>query len=815
MRSVSAARRRGASLSRRIARGNTTMFLTGTFLLFVAAVGGSLSVGGVSANGLTPVGSVVLGTGGLVLIVASLFFGVEPKPSDDGPVPKQLLADMQSFVGREGELARVVAYARQCRHAHRKAPAVVLVYGPPGVGKTTFATHVGHVLTPEYEHGQVLVEGLRGDEATEFAATMRVRQVRKAFEPNAAPKRNLDEESAAYRSLMAHKRAIVMLDDAQSVPQVEPLLPGQGESLVLITSRHELLDFRQRPMYVRLEALPETQAIDLLSAMAERKWTGPKHSDAEAVVHLCQCLPLALCIIGAYLAAGHDMTMILSRLQKSRLDELETPDRGVRASFALSYAELGKDAQRVLRALSIIPNYDYIPLVAARISDLDLGTTDHALTELVAAQIVESPDDLRYYVHDLMRDFVSELAVRDHSAEREEMCRAAHRLIDSYADQLASVATTIEPVLPPEAGQPEYGPPPDRRLSKQERYAIAWFEDEYDNILAVLEAAYRLGDKRAVCRLAEGFRPFSWGRRYTMDESIAIQELGLHSAEELGDLDAQLRANLNLGTSYRNIGHPRESLEPLRRCLAEATSTRRAVMVAHSAMQLGHAYRELNDVGAASRYYRLAGDEYERLGWQARVAAVTANLGLLEWHEGNLAGARDRLREAVAKFEAMPCYNAADRREVAWAAENLGDVLIRSGRPREAEPYLQSSLATFPVVRDKQGEAYALRDLGDLSGALGRMEAANIYYSKSMKQFSEIGDARGEAYVHLACSMRNARLRQYRSAGRHLRSYFVITRRLGDDDFARRMCGVVADVCTVGLIALGHNADHGYQYTPR
>lgn len=820
MRRLSGARRRGASLSWRIAHGNTAMFLTGVGCVCAAAVGGGLSVGGVSANGLTVLGSVVLGTIGLVLIVASLFFGVEPQPPEpqppDGPTPTQLRADVEPFVGREEELDGVVAYARQCRDA----PAVVLVYGPPGIGKTTFATHVGHVLTPEYEDGQVLVERLRGDEPTEDAATRRLRQVRGALERNPAPRDNMDEESAAYRTLLAQKRAIVMLDDAQSVPQLEPLLPGQGESLVLITSRHKLLGFRRRPHYVRLEPLLETQAIELLSAAAERKWTGPEHSDAEAVVHFCQCWPLALCIIGAKLASGGDMTIILSRLTRSRFDELR-PDEppaltpGLRASFELSYAELGEDAQRVLRALSIVPNYDYILLVAASISGLDLATTDHALRQLTTAQIVESRNNRRYYVHDLMHEFVSELAVRDHSAEREEMCHTVRRLIDSYADQLASVAETIEPVLPPDAGPPEQRPPPDAPLSDQERHAIAWFEDEYDNILAVLDAADQLGEKRAVCRLSEGFRPFSWGRSYTMYESIKIQELGLQSAEELGKVDARLRASLNLGTSYRNIGLPRESLERLHWCWEEATATGQAAMVAHSAMQLGHAYRELNDVDKARKYYGLAGREYERLGWRARVAAVTANLGLLEWHEGNLAGARDRLGEAVARFEAMPCHNVADRREAAWAAENLGDVLIRSRRPKEAEPYLRSSLATFPVLRDKQGQAYALRDLGDLSGALGRMEDAQTYYSRSMEQFSEIGDERGKAYVHLACSMRNATLRQYRSAGRHLRCYSAIARRLGDGDFARRMCGVVADVLRVGLIAVGRDAGHGYRYTPR
>lgn len=350
-----------------------------------------------------------------------------PAPAPFVRAPSQLPADSSDFTGRETEVATLRdALAGSARGAGAGAVPVAAITGQAGVGKTALAVHVAHELRDAFGDGQ-LYASLRGagDEPLDPPALL-ARFLRALGVDDASIPRSGDERADLYRSLLADRRVLVVLDDAAGAAQVRPLLPGSAGCAVLVTSRTSVVAL-EGARVLELDVLSPEHGVELLCRQAGRGRVESERGSAEAIVRACGCLPLAIRVAGARLAArAHwPLARLAARLadRRSRLDELAIGHLEVRASLALSYDRLDAEHRGWLRRLALLRSPVFTARAAAASLNVPLGRAEEAIETLVDAHLlaVAGPfggDATRYRFHDLLRDFARERAVAE-GGERE------------------------------------------------------------------------------------------------------------------------------------------------------------------------------------------------------------------------------------------------------------------------------------------------------------------------------------------------------------------------------------------------------------
>lgn len=269
----------------------------------------------------------------------------------------QLPPDIGDFVGREEEAAEVGRLLEQSSVGGR-AVLISAIGGKPGVGKSALAIHVAHQLTERFPDAQLYVN-LRGGEGQHLDPKEVVAELLRALgvEPQDLPLTPAERE-ALYRSQLANKRALILLDNAASSAQVRPLLPGSPSCAVLVTSRSSLGALAGAQL-LKLEVMPEEEAVQLLAHLAGRGRVAAEPDAAREIVRLCGYLPLAVRIAGAKLKGKPrwQVKNLAKRLrdERTRLTQLHLEDLDVRAAFALSYADLTPKEQRVFQLLGLLP----------------------------------------------------------------------------------------------------------------------------------------------------------------------------------------------------------------------------------------------------------------------------------------------------------------------------------------------------------------------------------------------------------------------------------------------------------------------------
>jgi transcriptional regulator with XRE-family HTH domain len=334
-------------------------------------------------------------------------------PVEAGGATRVLPRDTPSFIGREDELSRLAAAART-----RRARGIVTVYaidGMPGVGKTAFAIHAAHELTPLFPDppvflslaghvaGRIPVRPTDALAALLLATGMSAKQIPASQENRAE----------LWRSWLADKRLMLLLDDAADSTQVEPLLPGGGNSMVVITSRRRLIALKDVGT-VTLNVLPHDQAAELLARHADRPGLTPADTGMADISRLCGRLPLAVGIIGRLLhhhpaSSPADLAEDLSQ-QRDRLELMAIENLSVAAAFDLSYQRLRVGQQQMFRRLALHPGSDIDAYAAAALDGSELGQARRHLAELYAQHLLTEPAHGRYRLHDLTREYASSLA---------------------------------------------------------------------------------------------------------------------------------------------------------------------------------------------------------------------------------------------------------------------------------------------------------------------------------------------------------------------------------------------------------------------
>jgi DNA-binding SARP family transcriptional activator/DNA-binding XRE family transcriptional regulator len=576
--------------------------------------------------------------------------GEDPQFSDL-PVPRQLPPAGQYFVGRTAELGLLDDMLARAGQAPQTA-LIAAIGGSAGVGKTALAVTWAHRVAGQFPDGQLYVN-LRGygpsrrpaaasEVISSFLDALRVAPERKPA--------GLDGRVGLYRSLLAGKRVLIVLDNARSAEQVRPLLPGSPGCAVVVTSRSELLGLitdGARPL--ALSTLDRADAHALLAARLNGGRPPSSPEPADELISLCAELPLALSVAAARAARfpNAPIASVVAELrdERSRLDVLDTGEEAtaVRAVFSWSYRVLGKPAARLFRLLGVHPGPDVTLAAAASVAAIPPDQAGRALEELTRAGLLTEHRPGRYAFHDLLRAYAAELAA---TADQSDRLAAIRRTADHYLQSAYLADRTLYAVRAPiDMPSPQSGCQPQTFAADSE--ALAWFDREHAVLLAVIDLAAANGLDSYAWRLAWAMETF-FVRRTRWDDWAATQHTALEAARRLDDTDAQAHAHRGLGNAAITIGSyeqgQRHFSEAMR--LREAGSdlagqarleldlARMAWLQRHYEEYLSHARRGL-EIARAARH---------RPHEAHALASVAWALALLGSHEEALAYGEEALR---------------------------------------------------------------------------------------------------------------------------------------------------------------------------
>ncbi|MEU0929526.1 ATP-binding protein [Streptomyces malaysiensis] len=573
------------------------------------------------------------------------------------PVPRQLPGDVSGFVGRAVELAELAALLPEGGEVPRGSVSVVVIAGTAGVGKTSLAVRLAHQVSGRFPHGQLFVN-LRGYDAGPPLAPAAVleRFLRALGVPVSAIPPGLEERAELYRSLLAGKRVLVVLDNAATVGQVRPLLPGTAGCLTVVTSRHRLsgLSVRDGARRITLDVLTEGESTDLINTATRGYRTGDDPVQIAELARLCARLPLAL-RIAAERAATHPLDT-LPQLTAQLRDEstlweaLSSPDQeeadAVRTVFAWSYRTLPPPAARLFRLLGLHPGPDFsVPATAALTGQQPREA--HGLLDLLAgAHLIQATGPERYQFHDLLRAYATDQASQEETPEDQHA--ALKRVADWYLDTAEAArlaAQTIYPsVLPLERSRPASVPAFDGQ-----RDALAWHHSEQANLLAVVRTAAQAGLDEIAWQLPGTLHGLH-SARGAFDDWQAMAHIGLEAARRLGDQRAQALMHDTLGTASKESGHLAQAAEHHRAALDLYTHIGDQAGVAESANGLGLVHSWRHEPAAGRTHFEQALALYQQHGSRGRVGRTLCNLGYVTADLGEHEQAADFARQSLAIY---------------------------------------------------------------------------------------------------------------------------------------------------------------------
>ena len=659
-------------------------------------------------------------------------------------VPRQLPGPVPLFIGRERELAALTGLL-ECAGSTPAAVVISAIGGTAGVGKTALAVHWAHQVADRFPDGQLYVN-LRGYDpgppisaSDALAGFLRALSVAGQDIPGDA-----DERAAAYRSLLAGRRMLVVLDNAWEVAQVRPLLPGSPGCVTLVTSRDALAGLVARDGASRLEVnllrLPEAVGL-LRELIGSRVDADP--AAAVALAHRCCRLPLALRVAAELAIASPDVPLAdlgteLADLQH-RLQILDTggdEHAAVRSVFTWSYHHLHASTARVFRLLGLHPGPDLDLYAAAALGNDTLTQARGALRALTRAHLTHPAGPSRYGMHDLLRAYARELAGAHNSEEARR--EALTRLFDHY---LSTAATAMDILYPaerhrrPRIPQPRTAVPPLAGAAE----ARAWLDAELANLAA--SAAYTAGHgwPRHATRLSATLsRYLSGGGHFA--EAAVIHTHALSAARSLADRVAEATALSHLSQIDLHYGHSQEAARQLQQALTlfcEAGDRAGQARVLHN---LATVEAQQSRYQQASEHHQQALQLYQAIGDQTGAARALHGLSDMELRLGRYQRADGNLQQALAL-----CRQTGDWVNEAYVLSLIGDLNLRLGRYRRATRHLGQALDMFRKAEDRTAEAWVLAHLGAAALGQGHGPQAIDYHQQARAVACENHDLFGEA----------------------------------------------------------------------
>jgi tetratricopeptide (TPR) repeat protein/DNA-binding SARP family transcriptional activator len=658
--------------------------------------------------------------------------GVTPAYRNSGLVgqPNTLLPDNPDFVGRAEETELLTAGCQA------NAPLLAVIEGAAGVGKTALALRIAHRMTARYPDAQLFLpfheDGSRGV-ADALDRLLRMLGVSAARIPP-----ETGERARLWRAEMAHRRAVIVLDDVPGPDQVTPIVLAAGDSLTIVTSRQHADWPGQHTL--RLEPLGTADSVTLL-----RHAAGPvAEQDAgrmAEVASLCGGWPLAIRVAASRLRERDgeldDLIDELKDVHAGRADSGETARR-IFSAFEFTYRQLTAKNKRVFRLLGASPCTDFGLDAAAALTGETRASVEDAITALSDHCLIEHTPAGRFRFHDLVRSYtVARCTQEEPESERR---RAISRLIQHYSDTL-STATAADhesssrnvagPPATHHRGSPVQLPDPGS--------SHAWLEAEWRNILLTARHAASHEWHRQCADLTHSLAGFLQIGGYWSD-AIPAHELGLHACRLLGDPARSARAALDLSAAYRWTGDHEKA-----RHYADEALTAYLVLgdqkgQASALDELGLICRNSGSARDALAHHQEAADLYREAGDQR-------GMGKAVMHAATAFGTLGRYTEEACNLgQALSLFRqVGDRRGEAMCLNNLGAVLEDRGLHRDAVAHYEKSITFFREIPERQNLALLDHNLGHVQQYKGNHDEAIAIYRKTLTEYYAIGDLQHQA----------------------------------------------------------------------
>lgn len=628
-------------------------------------------------------------------------------------IPRQLPRTVADFTGREEIIAEIcLVMAGQDSDGSRPDVPVVVLTGRGGMGKTTLATRTAHLLSPDFPDGQIFLQ-LRPDKRHTSTSLLEQLLRSTGVHPNAIPP-DLDGRAALYRSLLAGRRVLVVIDGAIDAEDIIPLLPGTRGCAALITTAHYIsgLDGVHQIYVGRLDV---GSAEKLLTTLIGQQRASAEPDALRELVRLCEGIPLALRVVAAKLNVRRHWRIAHMVVQLAdetrRLDELDSDGASMRATLALVYESLAEPTRQLLCRLSLLGMADFASWVCAPLLDTDIDSTEDLLQQLVTSHLVEvnviEEDVIRFHLHDLVRIYAAErladaesTAVRISSLQRLLSCwlfitTTAHSRI--YGGNFALLHGTA----------PRWSLPGET-MTLLLRDPIDWFRTERNSLVTAILMAARL-DMDELC----------WDLAAT---SATLFESGLYRDEWYESHSAALEV-------VRNTGNRR----------GEA-----ALLYSLGTLEVGiRAF-------TANSYFERSLKIFDEIDDDQGRAMAQSGLALIDSLEGKGEVALDRYRLAINGFQAV-----GDLASEAYTYKAMAQIVADQLDYSTAEKLLDDALAIARRVEAPRLTAQVQYSLAEIQLLRGRIESAAGAFVSVLRLTREIGDIVGQAYT-LVC-LGNAR----------------------------------------------------------
>ncbi|MFY1672723.1 AfsR/SARP family transcriptional regulator [Plantactinospora sp. WMMB334] len=657
-------------------------------------------------------------------------------PAPPPSVPRQLPPPPVAFTGRRPELAELDALVA----AHPQPVNTAVLSGSAGVGKSALALHWAHRSTDRFPDGQLYVN-LRGfdpDGAVVDPAEA-VRGFLDAF--GVAARRipvGLAAQTALYRSLVAGRRMLVVLDNARDAAQVRPLLPGASGCATVVTSRNQLAGLvaidGARP--VTLDLFTTSEARHFLARRLGTDRTAGEPAAVDEIAARCARLPLALAVVAARAAAHRHFRLadVVAELRVAggSLDPFDggEPAADVRAVFSWSYRALGPAAARLFRLVGLHPGPELSAPAVAALAGLPGAAARRLLTELVRAHLLDERSPGRYVLHDLLRAYATERAEEEETAT--ERCTAAQRLLDHYLHTAYAADRLLYPHRDPIVlAEPVAGAEPEPLADRAG--AGRWFRAEHRTLHALVDRAGRTGVDRHTFELAWSLTSY-FNLSGSWHDQVAVQGVALEAACRLDDEGAQAHVHRNLGRAQTQLGLLDQAhthlTEASRLFVAVGDRANQAQVRVNLARLLEQQGRDLEALHHDERSL----DLYREVGHLTGQARALNNIACMLTRLGDYDRGRELCRQALRLNEEI-----GNRHGAATNWQTLGYLECAAGAYRAAVAGCRRALDLFDEVGDRAGAAETLTCLGEALAGGGELGAAVEAWQRALVLHDEMG----------------------------------------------------------------------------
>ncbi|MEU6389372.1 BTAD domain-containing putative transcriptional regulator [Streptomyces sp. NPDC046939] len=656
----------------------------------------------------------------------------------DRRIPRQLPVGPQGFVGREEALRLLNTRGGRADDAQ---PDVSVIAGMAGVGKSWLALRWAHQHAEAFPDGQLYAQ-LNGfspsARPTDPGDVLRLFLMALGAAESELPA-DTEGRAALYRTLMARRRMLVLLDNARDSTQVMPLLPGTPDCRTLVTSRNRLSSLRVRTgaHLVGLGVLPAAESSRLFARrLGDVRAAGePALRD---IVRWCAGLPLALDIAAAHADGlpGGSLDQLARDLRdpSTRLDVLDAGDvsASLRVLFDASHAALDPEPARTFTLLGLTPHQDISLAALAHLSERDLAPTRQIARVLEEACLVRQHRPGRYQMHDLVRLYAEERADRLTAAQREQHTR---RLVSFYVRTAQAAHRVLEPHRTAQ-DPPSLHVPESASLSFDDaQAALAWFDAEYACLQDIVTVTQQHGMRLQLCRLTWALHTFRW-RRGLFEESIRAWHTALDAAAGLDDTFLAAHIRQRLGVALAQARRYDEALPHLDAALAHFRADDDTAGLTRTHHSLAEVHVRINAYERALPHFAQALEGYRELADQVGESNILNGTGWALARLGRFESGEAHCLQALPLLE-----KHADGEGQAATWDTLAYIARRTGRTERALKAYERALTHFHAIGNANREADTWASLADVHADAGDLAAARRAWATALDMYRDQGRA--------------------------------------------------------------------------